>query len=693
MKERDDLLIEILTEELPPKSLLKLATVFSDVMQTALHKANFTFESCKIFATPRRLALLIKQINFKQDDHEVERKGPTLKAAFDAEGKPTQACLGFARACGVTIEELQIVKNAQGEWVYCKQKIQGQTLEALLPNFVAEAATALPIPKRMRWGEGETQFVRPVHAVILLFGDWVIAAPLLGVMSGQVTQGHRFMTKGAIKISHAEKYEAILETKGFVIADFAKRREIIKEKTMARARQLLKQADAYLEDDLLDEVTGLVEWPVILSGVFDKTFLTLPKEVLTSAMQDHQRYFPVKESTDELLPYFIFVSNIESDDPALVIHGNERVLRARLEDAQFFYTTDQKESLQARLPRLKGITFHAKLGSLHDKAERLAALSVLIAEKLSANIADAKRAGMLAKTDLTTDMVNEFPELQGVMGNYYAQHDKESAEICYAMREQYLPRFAGDTLPEHAIAQALAIADRMDLLVGVFGINQIPTGDKDPFGLRRAALGVLRILIEKQLPLDIKTILEAAVKNYQVPLENKNIIDDVLNFMQDRLRAWYVEQGISTDIFAAVSALHITIPLDIHARIKAVQAFKKLKEAETLSIANKRVSNILSKYDENITAKKINPEFFENKSEKELAHQLEVKSQALQQLYQLKKYEEALVTLAELREPIDDFFDHVMVMTEDKTRRENRILLLSKLRALFLQVADIALLQ
>lgn len=695
MIKHDDCLIEIHTEELPPKALLKLANAFCTQIKERLQKAELACKDVTFFATPRRLAVLITQLAAAQHDQTIERKGPAVSAAFDAQGQPTQACLGFARSCGVTPYELITIKNNQGEWLGFRQLEPGKTVAQLLPAIVEDAAAALPIPKRMRWGDGETQFVRPVHAVILLYGDQVLPANILGCDTNRVTRGHRFHAPEWLTIPHASMYSALLKTQGYVLADFKERREKIRaDANDCVQKKLGKQAHALISsDELLNEVTGLVEWPVACCGQFDAEFLDLPKEVLISSMQDHQRYFPVVDSKQNLLAYFVTMSNIQSADADRLIHGNERVLRARLADAAFFYATDKKESLAQRIERLRGIIFQAKLGTLYEKAERISKLAGFIANVLGVNVTAAERAGWLAKTDLTTSMVGEFPELQGVMGYYYARHDGETNDVAVAMKEQYMPRFAGDELPKNSVGQVLALADRLDTLVGAFGINQLPTGDKDPYGLRRAALGVLRITIENHLNLDMRAVLEQAVSFFTKGLDNPETVAQVLNFIQERLRSWYLDQGVTPDVFASVAALGITNPLDAHARIKAVQAFKKLNAAETLSIANKRVSNILAKYVDAIDAKNIDPIYFENPAEQELAQQLEAKRQIVEDLYRSGDYAEVLLQLADLRQPIDNFFDQVMVMTDDKPRRENRILLLNKLRTLFLQVADIALLQ
>jgi len=690
MMKSEDFLVEIHTEELPPKALLKLGEAFRQQIAERLQKADLKYADIKFYATPRRLAVLVHQLVSAQPDQVVERKGPALSAAFDAQGNPSPACIGFARSVGVTPAELKTIKTNQGEWVGYSQNVPGKPVTELLPAMVEQAATALPIPKRMRWGDNDAQFSRPIHSVIMLYGENIVPGTILGYPAGRKTRGHRFHAPQWLEIPRASDYVTLLEKEGHVIADVEQRRTMIREQT---DKILSSGMKCLIIDDLLDEVTGLVEWPVALLGKFDDVFLDLPPEVLISSMQDHQRYFPVADAKNKLMPHFVTISNIESRDAKRVIHGNERVIRARLSDAAFFYAADKKEALGARVERLKGIVFQAKLGTLYDKAERISKIGAYIAEKLHVNTENVKRAGLLAKTDLTTNMVNEFPELQGVIGSYYARHDKEHADVAQAMQEQYMPRFAGDNLPQNPVGQVLALADRIDTLVGTFGINQIPTGDKDPYGSRRAALGVLRTLIENNISLDLDKVLEFAVSTYTVKLENAEVVPQVLNFLQERLRAFYQEQGITADVFAAVAALGITNPLDAHQRILAVQAFKKLSEAESLSVANKRVSNILAKYVEAIEAKAVDPSKFENSAENELAQRLEEKSIVVSRLSDSGKYEEVLFELAGLRKPVDDFFDQVMVMTEDKPRRENRLLLLSKLRSLFLRVADIALLQ
>lgn len=690
----DNFLVEIHTEELPPKALKRLAMSFLQEIKTRLTKAQLEYKDAQYFATPRRLAVIVKALASHQPDAEVERRGPAREAAFDGEGNPSQACIGFAKSCGVTPNELITIKNNQGEWVGFQQRVPGKSVQELLPVIIQESLAALPIPKRMRWGNNTVEFVRPVHSVIMLYGKDIIDTEILGVHTGRITHGHRFHCKKIISIPKPAAYLKRLEKPGFVIADFEQRRAIILEQAQAIVKTFFgENARALITDELLDEVTGLVEWPVAILGDFEERFLTVPSEALISAMQDHQRYFPVVDSDGKLMPHFVAISNIESRDMQGVIAGNERVLRARLSDAAFFFETDKKCRLIDRVDNLQGIVFQAKLGTLFDKAQRLSKLAAFIAKELGEDLEQASRAGLLAKTDLTTALVGEFPELQGVAGSYYAKYEGEPLALSSALMEQYLPRFSGDELPASRLGCVLAIADRLDTLIGIFGINQAPTGDKDPFGLRRAALGVLRILIEKELNLDLHSLLGAAVKCYDTPLENSDVIPQVQNFMLERLKPWYQEQNISADVFAAVAALGVTRPYDIHRRIHAVQHFKQLPDAESLSVANKRVSNILAKYTDALDVKEIDSNLFDTEAERELHKQVEANSAAITTLYKEARYVDILSQLANLRKPVDDFFETVMVMVDDKRQRENRLLLLAKLRALFLQVADIALLQ
>ncbi|MDX1901281.1 MAG: glycine--tRNA ligase subunit beta [Gammaproteobacteria bacterium] len=686
---RADFLVEIQTEELPPQSLLKLAEAFCQEIVVRLQKCDIAFGKTQFFATPRRLAVRIEKLASHQPDVTVERKGPALKAAFDATGKPTQACLGFARSLGITPADLITITQAQGEWVGYNQAVQGQAVQTLLPTVVREALNALPIAKRMRWANHSDAFVRPIHAIVMLYGRDIVPAELFGCQAGRMTWGHRFMSRKPISIATPNVYEKTL-AKNFVIADFFQRRDTIREAVLAAAKA--HKGAAVIDDALLNEVTGLVEWPVALVGKFDATFLSVPQDILISAMEDHQRYFPVVSARHQLLPYFIVVSNIISRDPASVVLGNERVLRARLSDAAFFYNVDKKMALADRAEKLKHIIFQAKLGTLYDKSQRLMKLTQHIAEKTKADNATVKRAAELAKCDLTTEVVSEFPELQGIMGQYYALHDGETKDIAHAIGEQYLPRFAGDVLPKTIHGCVLALADRLDTLIGIFGIQEAPTGDRDPYALRRAAAGILRILIEKKLDLDVRELLQYAFDQYPM-LPNKNAPQEALTFILDRLKPWYQEQGVAADVLAAVISLNITRPYDFHQRVQAVRQFAKCPEAASLSVANKRVSNILARAHFSGGKKPIDNALFEHATEEKLSTLLAKKRQIVLSFSQSGKYTEALNELASLRVPIDDFFAHVMVMADDKARRQNRLQLLCELRALFLHVADIAYLQ
>ncbi len=683
-----DFLFEIQTEELPPKALKKLIDSLHQEITTRVLNAKFTFSKSEIFATPRRLGILLHDLSEKQPNSTIEKRGPALSQAYQ-DGVPTKACEGFARSLNITPKELTTIKTADGEWVGYKQTIKGKTVIDVIPDIIQESLNALPIPKRMRWSDGNIAFIRPVHSIILLYGNKVIPAEILGIKSGRKTKGHRFLSKGWVNITTPAMYEKILEKK-FVIANFDKR----KNKIMLAATKLgQKKGEVLLPPALLDEVTGLVEWPVAMMGIFDEKFLQVPASALIAAMQDHQRYFPCVDKKGKLQPHFIFISNIQSKKPKMVVSGNERVLRARLSDAAFFFETDKHIKLIDRTLLLKNVLFQNKLGTLHDKSERVSELSFQIATMLGESGIKTKRAAQLVKADLTTQLVSEFPELQGIAGYHYALSEGLPSETAIAIKEHYHPRFAGDVLPASMMGAIIAIADRLDTLVGIFGINLIPTGDKDPFGLRRGAIGVLRILIEKKLNLDLYELVRLAENGYRQKLENKNVAKDVTQFMLDRLKQRYQDQHISPAIFISVASLNVTHPLDIEKRIQAVLQFKQLPDSDALAEANKRVSNILSKYKENISALDINPLLFENDAERNLYESLNVASETVNKLSKITDYTNILKNLAALRESVDIFFDKVLVMTEDKSIRENRLLLLKKLRELFLHVADVALLQ
>ena len=690
MSETRDLLIEIGTEELPPKALRKLSLAFADGVDRELHTCGLTAQKIQIFAAPRRLALLIRSLPVAQADRETVRRGPALAAAFDDEGCPTQAAIGFAGSCGVSVEQLDQLETPKGSWLSFRAVEKGQPTASLIPDLVRKSLAALPVPKRMRWGDRDDEFVRPVHWAVLLFGDEVIETEILGVKTGRHTRGHRFLHPQPIYLAEPEAYLPMLETEGYVLADYNSRREAIRAQVIEQARGL--DGEALLDDDLLDEVTALVEWPVALSGQFDGEFLQVPSEALISSMQDHQKYFPVVDAGGKLLAHFITVANLVSRDPAQIKAGNERVIRPRLADAAFFWNQDRKQSLEQRARGLRNMVFQKKLGTLFDKQERVAELAGRIATQIDAAPQHATRAARLSKCDLLTSMVYEFPELQGVMGRYYALHDGEPAVVAEAIAQHYLPRFAGDSLPESGVAQAVALADRLDSLVGIFAIGQQPSGDKDPFALRRAALGVIRICIERQLDVDLEHLLQSAADAFDSSLETVPAVESVFTYVMERLRGYYQEQGIEADLVDAVLATRPTRPLDIDRRIQACRAFRLLPESQSLAAANKRISNILRKTEEQIPAK-VDATLLSDAAEKQLAAQLDTLNSTVVPLLDAGDYTPALTQLAALRDSVDAFFDQVMVMVDDDAVRANRLALLKNLGDLFLRVADLSRLQ
>ncbi|AIR64448.1 glycine--tRNA ligase subunit beta [Cedecea neteri] len=683
-------LVEIGTEELPPKALRSLAESFAANVTAELDAANIAHGEVKWFAAPRRLALKIANLAASQPDREVEKRGPAVSAAFDAEGKPSKAAEGWARGCGITVDQAERLATDKGEWLMYRAHVKGESVQALLPNMIATSLAKLPIPKLMRWGASDIQFVRPIHTVTLLLGDELIPATILGIQSARVIRGHRFMGEPEFTIDNADQYPQILLERGKVIADYEARKAVIKRDAEEAARKIGGQAD--LSESLLEEVTSLVEWPVVLTAKFEEKFLAVPAEALVYTMKGDQKYFPVYAADGKLLPNFIFVANIESKDPVQIISGNEKVVRPRLADAEFFFNTDRKKRLEDNLPRLETVLFQKELGTLRDKTNRIEALSGWIAGQIGADVNHATRAGLLSKCDLMTNMVFEFTDTQGVMGMHYARHDGEAEDVAVALNEQYQPRFAGDALPSNLVACAVAIADKMDTLAGIFGIGQHPKGDKDPFALRRAALGVLRIIVEKNLPLDLQTLTEEAVRLYGSKLTNTNVVDEVIDFMLGRFRTWYQEEGHAVDTIQAVLARRPTKPADFDARMKAVSHFRTLEAAASLAAANKRVSNILAKSDE-VLNDSVQATVLKEAEEIRLATNVVVLRDKLQPYFAEGRYQEALEELANLREPVDEFFDKVMVNAEDKDLRINRLTLLTKLRELFLQVADISLLQ
>jgi len=689
MSKTKDLLIEIGTEELPPKNLQRLSKAFVEKITSGLSQAKLSHGEVQRFATPRRLALLVHKLACQQPEHTIEKLGPSISAAYDDNNKPTAAALGFARSCKVALEELQTTKTPKGERLSFVEKQSGTPSEQLIPSIVETALKQLPARRFMRWGQNDSSFVRPIHWIVLLFGTKVIPAKIMGIETSNKTHGHRFHHPQAITLRNPNEYAEKL-MKANVIADYQQRKQTIRKQISDIAQA---KGQIVIDEDLLDEVTGLNEWPVALLGGFEQRFLQVPAEAIISAMKVHQRCFPILDKHNKLLPYFITVSNIDSTDPERVVQGNQRVIRARLADAEFFYQTDLKRSLSIYSDELKTVVFQKQLGTLFDKTTRISKLAVKIAKLIHADEKVTKQAAQLAKADLMTDMVGEFPELQGTMGYYYALQEKLPKSVAKAIGEQYQPRYAGDNLPTSLEACAVALADKIDTLVGIFAINQLPTGNKDPFALRRTALGILRIIIERQLRLDLRELLDFAKKLYQVDLPNTQVTDQALGFILERLRAWYLEQGISADVFSTVAARAPSAPLDFHQRINAVQHFQKLPQAKALAAANKRVSNILKKQNGTLKTSVINGKLLTLDAERELAKQLHAKEQAVEKYSKQAEYTKALTTLAELQKPVDQFFDDVLVMTDDKALRDNRLALLSLLRSLFLQVADISLLK
>ncbi|MBS3804394.1 MAG: glycine--tRNA ligase subunit beta [Oleiphilaceae bacterium] len=688
---KQDFLVEIGTEELPPKALKTLSEAFSNGIRKGLEEAGIAFVGLESFAAPRRLAVRVRDLAASQPDKAVERRGPAVKAAFDEAGNPTRALTGFAKSQGVAPDQLDTLETDKGAWLVYRSVEQGKATTDLLPGLVEQSLAALPIPKRMRWGAHKTEFVRPVHWVIMLMGNKVIDDPIMGLTPGNKTRGHRFHCPKSLIIATPCDYETVLRKEGWVLAHFDKRRAKIRDGVEHIAKQQ-GGGHAVIDADLLDEVTALNEWPVPLLGRFEERFLDVPPEALISSMKEHQKYFHVVDDQDRMLPLFITVANLESKDPAQVVSGNEKVIRPRLADAAFFYETDRKTRLEDRLDQLKPIVFQEKLGSVYDKSVRVAALAKRIADAIGSDPALAERAAMLAKTDLVTEMVLEFTDLQGIMGQYYATHDGEHIDVAKSLNEQYMPRFAGDDLPGTLTGCALAIADRLDSLVGLFGIKQPPSGTRDPFALRRASLGVLRIIVERQLPLDLQTCCEWAAANFD-GLTAKDPATEVVDYMLERFRAHYEDKGISAEVFLAVHARRPTRPLDFDQRVRAVEAFRQLPEAEALAAANKRVSNILTKQGGDQIGESVNPELIREEAEQILAGQVGEQSQKVLPLFEKGDYARALSSLASLREPVDRFFDEVMVMADDEAVRQNRLALLNQLRNLFLQVADISLLQ
>lgn len=679
-----DFLVELGTEELPPKALASLGDAFLAGIEKGLQAAGLNYTGKQVYAAPRRLAVLIRQLDVQQPDRSINIDGPPRQAAFDAEGNPTQAALGFAKKCGVELAEI----DQSGAKLRFSQHIPGKATASLLPTIVEDSLNDLPIPKRMHWGASREEFVRPTQWLVMLLGDQVVDCTILAQQAGRESRGHRFHHPENVALTTPANYVEDLR-KAYVLADFAERRELIAKRTAELAMQ--QEGSAIVPPALLDEVTALVEWPVPLVCSFEERFLEVPQEALITTMQDNQKYFCLLDSEGKLLPRFITVANVESRDPKQIVQGNEKVVRPRLTDAEFFFKQDKKQPLETFNERLKNVVFQAQLGTVYDKAERVSKLAAFIAPLIGGDAQRAGRAGLLSKCDLATEMVGEFPEMQGVAGYYYALNDGEPEDVALALNEQYMPRGAGAELPQTLTGAAVAIADKLDTLVGIFGIGMLPTGSKDPYALRRAALGVLRILIEKQLDLDLTTAVEFAVEQYGTKVKAAGLSEQVLEFVFDRLRARYEDEGIDVATYLSVRALKPGSALDFDQRVQAVQAFRKLPEAEALAAVNKRVSNLLSKA-EGAIAEQVEPKYFDNANEFSLYSAIQQADQAVQPMAAARQYSESLARLAALRDPVDAFFEAVMVNAEDAKVRANRYALLSRLRGLFLGVADISLL-
>jgi glycyl-tRNA synthetase beta chain len=685
----NNLLIEIGTEELPPKSLAKLATAFRDNIETQFADNDLRFQQVRWYASPRRLAVMVEGLAEYQADKQVEKRGPAISAAFDSSGEPTKAAQGWARSNNIQVSDAQRLQTDKGEWLFYQAQIEGQSVATLLPALVEKALKALPIPKPMRWGAKSTQFIRPIHTVCMLFGTDLIPGQVFGIPSSRLINGHRFHCNGPFKLENANDYISQLE-QHFVLAEHDKRKAKVLSAVQAAASR--ENAKADIDENLLEEVTSLVEWPVALTANFEESFLAVPKEALIYTMKDDQKYFPLLDDMGQLKSRFVFITNIESKNPQTIISGNEKVIRPRLADAEFFFNADKKNTLESRLESLQNILFQKQLGTVYDKSYRIAVMAEKIAAMLNINEHDAYRAGLLCKTDLMTNMVMEFPDVQGVMGMHYARVDGENEAVALAQNEQYMPRFAGDSLPTSDVSLCVALADKMDTLVGIFGIGQIPKGDKDPFALRRAAIGVLRIIVEKNLPLDLEDLVAQSVSAFGDKVTAVDIQNNVIDFVLARFKAWYAEQGVASGVVQAVLINRPTRPADFAARVEAVKAFGSLPSADPLAAANKRVANILAKNPQQQTPV-LNDALLIEPAERVLAQSLLEVELQIQPMLDISDYTSALKVLAGLREPIDTFFDSVMVMADDEATKLNRLALLARLRGLFMCCADISVLR
>jgi glycyl-tRNA synthetase beta chain len=683
-----NLLLEIGTEELPPKSLRNLAQSLHDNFVNQLKNNNLKFKNSKWFATPRRLAVFIESLNEKQDDQEIEIKGPTLKAAYDENNNPTKAALGWAQANNINLKDAKTLKTDKGEWLYIKTVKNGSQTTELIPELFKQSLKNLPIPRLMHWGDKKEEFVRPVHTLCIIFGDQLIDATILGLKSSKIVKCHRFLGPKEIEIPSADAYVETLKNVGHVIVDYDERKSSIISQVKKIAESINGNAD--LDDNLVEEVTSIVEEPHIYKATFEEKFLDVPSEALVYTMKGDQKYFPIYDQNGRLMSSFAFVSNICPDDPTSLISGNERVVRPRLSDAEFFFQTDRKQTLESFFPRLENIIYQKDIGSIAYRSNCVEQLTIFIAREINADEIKAARAAHLAKCDLASTMVNEFTDTQGVMGMHYAELDGEDKEVSSAIFEQYLPRFSGDIIPTKPVQMSLSIADKIITLVGIFGINQLPKGDKDPFGLRRAAIGLLRIIIENKLSINLYKILDKACSILNEKLKSSDTKENVINFIYNRLKAFYQEQGIDTSIFLSVLSNKPQDLLDFDKRVYAVKTFKELPESENLASAYKRINNILSK-----TVQKkyiVDENFLVEKEETELYRLLKDLSIKVDELYKIGDYKSALNELSKLRTPVDNFFENVMVNAEDQKIKENRLGILQKLHEIISKTADISVL-
>lgn len=690
MADRATLLFELGTEELPPKALKRLSEALTQHFVDGLDQAGLEHGEVENFATPRRLALRVQACMLKQPDRQIERRGPALQAAYDKDGNPTKAAEGFARSCGTTVDQLSKMETEKGTWLAYQVDQPGQAASELLPGIAEQALNRLPIPKRMRWGASEAQFVRPVHWLMFLHGEQVVECTLLDAKADRLTYGHRFHHPAAITLFNPDDYASVLEDMGQVIAGFEARKAKIRQAVEQSANAVGGHAD--MDEELLDEVTALNEWPVPISASFEERFLEVPQEALVATMKGNQKYFPLFDGEGRLMNHFITIANIDSPQPELIQAGNQRVIRPRLADAMFFWQQDGKQRLEDHQESLKSVVFQNKLGSMFDKSQRVSSLAGRIADLIGGDAELAQRAGMLSRCDLMTNMVFEFPSMQGVMGRYQAHRDGENPELAEAMDEFYMPRFSGDRLPQSRTGIAVSLAERLDTLVGIFGIGQRPTGDKDPFALRRAALGALRIIREHSLPLHLKNLLASVADALSDRLSEKEVVNTVYDFMLERLKGIYQEEGVSVDLFQAVAEVSPDTIADFDLRIRAMAEFRQLPEAASLAAANKRIRNILKKNNEPL-AERADDALFQDQAERDLMSKLDELTPKAQPLFDQGEYAEGLRILASLKQPVDDFFDQVMVMADEKELRINRLSLLSQLESQFLSVADISLLQ